>query len=67
MQSGLTAKWQSDSKFYFNLERALKTARHPEMRVKINLRHLEMAFWALLVGYVVSAAVFVVEKVVWRR
>lgn len=62
MQSGLTVKWQRDSKFYFNLEHRLKSHdRYRDSKVKINLQHLEMAFWSLAIGCVMSAGVFLME------
>ncbi|CRK95266.1 CLUMA_CG008909, isoform A [Clunio marinus] len=53
LQSGLTVKWQMESKHYFKLEAALK--HHytmMETKVKINLQHLEMAFVGLMLGHI---------------
>jgi hypothetical protein len=63
MQSGLTAKWKRDSKFYFQLESRLKHTddRYRAGKVRINLKHLEMAFLSLSVGYVISSVVFIIE------
>lgn len=67
MQSGLTVKWQKESKFYFNLEHALKSRHHyHEIRVKINLQHLEMAFYILILGNVLGIGVFVME-ILWKK
>lgn len=64
MQSGLTVKWQRES--YFQLEAELKHRRiFREARKRINLKHLQMAFAGLLIGQVLSAFVFFVER--WRK
>ena len=68
MQSGLTVKWQTDSKFSFNLEHRLKSQDYyRDYKIKINLQHLEMAFLILLLGYVLSTLAFVIERFRRRR
>lgn len=66
MQSGLTTKWQSDSKFYFRLEHRLKNqVYYRDSKVKINMGHLEVAFLTLGVGYVLSTLILIIE--IYRR
>lgn len=66
MQSGLTVKWQRESDYYFQLEAERKHRRVvKDVRKKINLKHLQMAFAGLVVGLFLSVVVFCVEK--WRK
>lgn len=63
MQSGLTVKWQRESKNYFRLEAGLKHRRIiKDGKEKINLKHLQMAFVGLILGHILSALVLVGEK-----
>lgn len=68
MQSGLTVKWQKEMSFYFKLENALKhRGKSNNIKVKLNLGHLEMAFVALFIGNVISSVVFAYEKISRQR
>lgn len=63
MQSGLTVKWRKETVFYFKLDFALKHHKKGrESRTRISLKHLEMAFVGLLMGHLLGAFVFLLEK-----
>jgi hypothetical protein len=64
MQSGLVTKWRRDSEVLFKLEEASKQRKleQSDLKVKINLRHLQMPFLGLMVGCAASALVFIAER-----
>jgi hypothetical protein len=68
MQSGLTVKWQRESKHIFKLEAVKKTRRMANgAKVTINLKHLLAAFVWLSVGLTLSGLVLGIEQFCYRK
>lgn len=64
-QGGLIVKWFKDTAFIFDLEYNFHYERSLIVEdIVLNLRHLEVSFWLLGVGFSISSVVFVGEVIV---
>lgn len=67
-QAGLINKWFKDTAFIFDLEYNFHYDRVIAVEdIVLNLRHLEVSFWLLGVGYGIAFLVFVGEIIVATR
>lgn len=63
-QSGLVNKWMKDALFVLQLEREIVTRENiQEKAIILTMRHLQTAFYVLVIGVAVSLLVFCGE--VW--
>lgn len=63
-QGGLIAKWFKDTAFLFDLEYNFHYQRSfIDEDIVLNLRHLEVSFWLLGLGFSIATLVFVGEVI----
>lgn len=64
-QGGLIVKWFRDTAFMFDLEYNFHYERISVVDdIVLNLRHLEVSFWLLGLGFIIASLVFVGEIIV---
>ncbi|XP_069674774.1 glutamate receptor ionotropic, kainate glr-3-like [Periplaneta americana] len=67
LEAGLTDKWFNDIKYMATLKLAKDFELPPGEYIKLSLKHLQSAFYFLIIGYICSICTFIVEFGYGRR